>query len=80
MNKKQFINEVATRNGITPRHAERVINDVMDALRVILSRGEEVEVGGLGTFGILVDLRGERIPVFKGGKALRKVLNVNQND
>lgn len=42
---------------------------------MILSSGDDVQLGGFGTFEMLTDLRGERIPVFKGGKALRKVLN-----
>lgn len=75
MNKTDFIKAVAERKGITSRKAYREVNDVMDTLRVILSGGEDVQLGGFGTFEVLTDLRGERIPVFKGGKALRKVLN-----
>lgn len=66
MNKNDFINEVAKRKGITPRKAYREVNDVMDTLRVILSSGEDVQLGGFGTFEVLTDLRGERIPAFKG--------------
>lgn len=75
MNKTNFIKAVAKRQGITPQKASCEVNDVMDTLRVILSSGEDVQLGGFGTFEMLTDLRGERIPVFKGGKALRKVLN-----
>ena len=75
MNKTQFINEVAKRRGISSRRAYRDVNDVMDTLRVVLSRGENVQLGGFGTFEVLTDLRGERIPVFKGSKALKRVLN-----
>ena len=75
MNKTQFINEIAKRRGISSRRAYRAVNDVLDTLRVILSSGENVQLGGFGAFEILTDIRGERIPVFKGGKALKKVLN-----
>lgn len=75
MNKTDFIRAVAKRQGITFRKASREINDVMDSLRVILSSGEDVQLGGFGTFDVLTDLMGERIPVFKGGKALRRALN-----
>ena len=51
------------------------MNDVLDTLRVILSSGENVQLGGFGTFEVLTDIRGERIPIFKGGKVLKKVLN-----
>lgn len=75
MNKTSFINEVAKRKRTSSRRAYRAVNDVMDTLRVILSSGENVQLGGFGTFEVLTDIRGERIPVFKGGKALNKVLN-----
>ncbi len=75
MNKTDFIKAVAKRQGVTLRKASCEVNDVMDTLRVILSSGEDVQLGGFGTFEVLTDIRGERIPVFKGGKALRKVLN-----
>ena len=75
MNKTQFINEFAKRKWTSSRIAYRAVNDVMDTLRVILSCGEDVKLGGFGTFEVLTDIRGERIPVFKGGKALKKVLN-----
>lgn len=80
MNKNDFINEVAKRKGISRTKAYHSVNDVMDTLRVILSQGEDVEVGGFGKFGVLVDLSGERIPVFKGGRALKNVLNIKGGD
>lgn len=76
MNKTDFIKAVAERKDINPRKAYHEVNDVMDTLRVILSSGEDVQLGGFGTFEILTDLRGERIPVFKGSKTLRNVLNI----
>ena len=78
MNKNDFINEAAKRKGITPRKAYREVNDVMDTLRVILSSGEAVQLGGFGTFEVLTDLRGERIPAFKGSKVLKLALNLNK--
>ena len=75
MNKKQFIDEIANRKGISTRRAGRDVNDVMDTLRVVLSKGESVQIGGLGTFEVLNDLRGNRIPVFKGSRTLKNVLN-----
>lgn len=84
MNKTDFINEVAKRRGITPRRAYREVNDVMDTLRVILSSGEEVQLGGaggsfcLGTFEVLTDLRGERIIAFNASKVLKQTINLNR--
>ncbi|MDE6727255.1 MAG: HU family DNA-binding protein [Oscillospiraceae bacterium] len=78
MNKTDFINEVAKRKGVSSRRAYREVNDVMDTLRVILSSGDDVQLGGFGTFEVLTDLRGERIPAFKGSKVLKLALNLNK--
>ena len=75
MNKTDFIKAVAERKRVSSRRAYREVNDVMDTLRVVLSKGENVQLGGFGTFEVLTDLRGERILVFKGSKALKRVLN-----
>lgn len=78
MNKTDFIKAVAKRKGVGYHRACREVNDVMDTLRVILSSGEEVQLGGFGTFEVLTDLRGERIPAFKGSKVLKLALNFNK--
>ena len=75
MNKTSFINEVAKRKRTSFRRAYRAMNDVLDTLRIVLLQGEQVQLGGFGTFEVLTDIRGERIPIFRGGKALKKVLN-----
>ena len=76
MNKIDFIKAVAERKGISTRRASRDVNDVMDTLRVVLSKGESVQLGGLGTFEVLTDLCGDHIPVFKGSKVLKKAINI----
>ncbi len=78
MNKTDFIKAVAERKGITPRRASREVNDVMDTLRVIMSSGEEVQLGGFGTFEVLTDLRGERIIAFNASKVLKQTINLNR--
>lgn len=75
MNRAEFVNEVAKRKGVSHGNAYRSVNAVMDAIRLTLVRGESIEIGGFGTFTVVTDLKGERIPVFKGGRAMRKVLN-----
>ena len=37
----------------------------MDTIRILVMQGEEIKIGGFGTFDIVTDIRGERIPVFK---------------
>ena len=78
MNKTEFIKAVSERKGITPRKAYREVNDVMDTLRVILSSGDEVQLGGFGTFEVLTDLRGEHIIAFNASKVLKQPININK--
>ena len=75
MKRAVFVKAVAKQNGISSRQAYRAVNSVLDTLRVMLSEGEEIEIGGFGTFGVLTDLRGNRTPFFRSGKALKRVLN-----
>lgn len=76
MNRKEFVREVSKRKGLTKMRAYRSVNAVMDTIRMALLNGNEVEIGGFGTFAVVTDLKGERIPVFKAGRALRNVLNM----
>ena len=75
MKKIDFVKAVAKQNGISSRQAYRAVYSVLDTLRVMLSEGEEIEIGGFGTFEVVTDLRGNRIPLFRSGKALKRVLN-----
>lgn len=78
MNKTDFIKAVAERKRVSSRRAYREVNDVMDTLRVVLSKGENVQLGGFGAFEVLTDLRGERIIVFKASKILNQTVNLNK--
>ena len=77
MNRKEFVKEVSKRKGLSKMRAYRSVNAVMDTIRMALLNGDEVEIGGFGTFAVVTDLKGERIPVFKAGKALKNIVNVN---
>ena len=78
MNKTDFIKAVSERKGISSRKAYREVNDVMDTLRVILTSGDDVQLGGFGTFEVLTDLRGERIIAFNASKVLKQTININR--
>ena len=78
MNRAEFVNEVAKCKGVSHSNAYRSVNAVMDTIRLSLMQGEKIEIGGFGTFEVLTDLKGERIPVFKGGRAMKKVLNTTE--
>jgi len=75
MNRAEFVNEVAKCKGVSHGNAYRSVNAVMDTIRLALMSGEMIEIGGFGTFSVVTDLKGERIPVFKAGRAIKKVLN-----
>ena len=79
MNRSEFVNEVARCKKVSHGNAYRSVNAVMDIIRLALIRGESIEIGGFGTFAVVTDLNGERIPVFKGGRALKKVLNAEES-
>lgn len=79
MNRAEFVNEIAKCKKVSHGNAYRSVNAVMDTIRIALMRGEDIEIGGFGTFAVVTDLKGERIPVFKGGRAMRKVLNVMED-
>ncbi len=80
MNRKEFVKEVSKRKGLSRTRAYRSVNAVMDTIRMALLNGDEVEIGGFGTFAVVTDLKGERIPVFKAGRALKNVLNINRKE
>jgi len=80
VNRKEFVREVSKRKGLTKMRAYRSVNAVMDTIRMALLNGDEIEIGGFGTFAVVTDLKGERIPVFKAGRALRNVLNMEDSD
>ena len=80
MNRKEFINEVSRRKGISRTKAYHSVNAVMDTIRMVIMEGNDIEIGGFGTFCIITDLKGERIPVFKAGKALINVINAEDNE
>lgn len=79
MNRKEFVKEVSKRRGLSRTRAYRSVNAVMDTIRMALLNGNEVEIGGFGTFAVVTDLKGERIPVFKAGRALKNALKTNES-
>ena len=78
MNRNESVREIAKAKGISRTRAYQSVNAVMDTIRMALLNGDEVEIGGFGTFAVVEDLKGERIPVFKAGKALKSVMNISE--
>lgn len=80
MNRSEFVKAIAKAKGISRTRAYQSVNAVMDTIRMALLNGDEVEIGGFGTFAVVTDLKGERIPVFKAGRALKSVMNISARD
>ncbi|MGN0574431.1 MAG: HU family DNA-binding protein [Ruminococcus sp.] len=77
MNRKEFVEEIAKKKGISKLQAYRSVNAIMDTIRLVLMQGEKIEIGRLCSFGIVTDLNGDRISVFKAGRGLKQVLNTS---
>ncbi len=53
------------RKGLSCETAYKYVNDVMDTIRIVLFQNYEVEIGGIGTFTVVTDLKSKRTPFFK---------------
>lgn len=80
MNRSEFVKAIAKAKGISRTRAYQSVNAVMDTIRMALLNGDEVEIGGFGTFAVVTDLKGERIPVFKAGRALKNIINISESE
>lgn len=87
MNKSELIQKIAQRVNLTRKKAEEVVNLVFDSMSSALSRGDRVEIRGLGSFmvkkygayqgrnprtGQAIQVRPKKLPFFKVGKELKK--------
>ena len=91
MNKRELIEKIAEKAGITKKDAETAVNALTASVEEALVKGEKVQLIGFGTFetkerkarqgrnprkpGELVDIPASKAPVFKAGKALKDAVN-----
>jgi integration host factor subunit beta len=90
MTKSELIETVANKLKLPKGKAELIVNCVFDSMEVSLTRGERIEIRGLGSFeirsyksyegrnprtGTKVDVRPKRLPFFKVGKELKERVN-----
>ena len=86
MNKTEFINAVAEKEGIEKKCAEKAVNAVFATIAQELAKGEKVQLVGFGTFeireraekqgrnprtGETMTVPASKVPAFKAGKALK---------
>lgn len=90
MNKAALIEALASKNRITKKQAEAILESTLDIITDTLKTGEEVVLTGFGTFSAKVrharkgvnpqnpkekiDIPEVTIPKFKSGKALKDAL------
>lgn len=92
MNKQDLIEKAVTsmKQTITHADAERYFNAIFNSIKEAVSSGEEVQVGGFGTFktanraarfgrnpktGETVMIPAKKAPAFKAGKAFKELVN-----
>ncbi|MEE8366736.1 MAG: HU family DNA-binding protein [Thermoanaerobaculia bacterium] len=90
MTKAELVEQVAVTTELTKKHAELIVNTVFDSIIHSLRNGEKIELRGFGSFrirqrgarigrnpktGARVDVPPKKIPYFKPGKDLKKLLN-----
>ena len=90
MKKSDISREIARKRGITHRKARLIVDQVFQAMSEALTRGEKVEIRGLGTFkirkkpsrfvkdprtGAEIFIKERYVPTFKMGKLMKNHLN-----
>jgi integration host factor subunit beta len=94
MLKSDLINVLVVKRGITQNRAEATIETILEAMKSALSKGENIEIRGLGSFhlkhydgyngrnpktGDVIPVKPKRGILFRAGKELRDRLNQPQN-
>ena len=89
MNKTDFINAVAAKEGIEKKCAEKAVNAVFATIADTLAKGEKIQLVGFGTFevreraekqgrnprtGETMTVPASKVPAFKAGAALKNAV------
>ena len=87
MNKRELIEEVAGKTGLTKKDTGNVIDALTDTVKKALSKGEIVTLVGFGTFQVIkkkarrginprtretIRIPAKKVPKFRAGKGLRE--------
>jgi integration host factor subunit beta len=95
MTKSELITTLAKSEGIPIRLAEVIVNTVFDTLEEALIKGDRIEIRGFGSFkvksyggykgrnprtGELIEVEPKRLPFFKIGKDLHRLVNADNQD
>ncbi|MDI6703944.1 MAG: HU family DNA-binding protein [bacterium] len=90
MNKNELAGVIAEKTGLNTKDAREIVNVTLDFIKDGLTRGERLEIRGLGSFevrrrkkgvgrnistGEKVPIPARQVPVFIPGKILKKLVN-----
>ena len=90
MNKRQLVDSMSVRSGLTTNKNERALNALMSVIHSELSSGRNVPLNGFGVFrvanraarmaqnpktGEAMKIDARKVPVFKSGSNLRNIVN-----
>ena len=90
MNKRQLVDSMSAKSGLTTRQSEKALNGLMNVIHTELSSGGNVSLIGFGTFRVTdrksrmarnpktgeeMEVKARKIPVFKAGSNLKQAVN-----
>ena len=90
MNRKELVDAVANKSGLTKKDAESFLDSFIDAVKEELQNGGSVNLVGFGSFkvadraarearnprtGEKLNIPARKVPAFKAGKDLKAALN-----
>jgi DNA-binding protein HU-beta len=91
MNKTELVYAIAEKSGLTRKNSEVALNATIEAISDALKADDKVVLVGFGTFEVRkraarkgrnpqtsqeIDIPESKAPVFKAGKSLKDVVNV----
>jgi integration host factor subunit beta len=89
MNKSDLITALAEKKGLTPKQAIEIVNLVFDGFKKTLKDGGRIEIREFGSFSVrkykgykgrnpklgeYIDVKPKRLPFFKVGRELKKMV------
>lgn len=89
MNKRELIDEISTKTGLTKRVSREIVDAVISTITDSLAREEKVTLVGFGIFqvrkrkaregrnpqtGEAIQIPAKKVPKFRAGKNLREVV------
>lgn len=89
MNKAELITAMSARSELSKKDSKAALSSLLKVITTSLSEGDQVQVGGFGTFalsyyparsgrnpqtGETIEIEGVNKPVFKAAKALKDLL------